>query len=130
MKDGKILEMQRKPLKKVVLWFLVPAIAVSAAGLAGMPGSCAWIGMAPAKAEAAANPDDEEIQWFRDQLGIADQYRQEHDGIWGMSWAHLLTMVFLVLFAVGALYVFVQRQRRTREILEIIQKEMKDGNTG
>ena len=82
------------------------------------------------KAEASANPDEEEIQWFRDQLGIADQYRQEHDEILGMSWAHFLTMVFLVLFAVGALYVFVQRQRRTREILEIIQKEMKDGNTG
>jgi len=47
-----------------------------------------------------------------------------------MSWAHALTMVFLALFALGALYVFVQRQRRTREILETIQKEMKDGNTG
>lgn len=122
--------MQRKSFKKVIVWFIVLAIAVSTAGWTGIPGSCTWNGMAPAEAEAAVNPDEEEIQWFRDQLGIADQYRQEHEGIWGMSWGHFLTMVFLVLFAVGALYVFVQRQRRTREILEIVQKEMKDGNTG
>lgn len=122
--------MQRKPLQKVILWFTVLAIAVSTVGWAGIPGSYAWIYTSPSEAEAAVNPDEEEIQWFRDQLGISDQYREAHDEILGMSWAHFLTMAFLVLFAVGALYVFVQRQRRSREILEIIQKEMKDGNTG
>ncbi len=122
--------MLRKLLFSVCLWFMVLAVAVLTAGFYGIHGLHAWNGLHPAEAEAASNPDEDEIQWFREQLGISDQYKQEQEGIWGMSWAHALTMVFLALFALGALYVFVQRQRRTREILETIQKEMKDGNTG
>ncbi len=80
----------------------------------------------------AAETEERDIQWFRDQLGISEQYIEEPDGIWGMSWAHFLTMLILVLFALGALVLFVMQQKRTREIMESIRKEMEhgDGNTG
>ena len=76
-----------------------------------------------AKAEEA--PD---IQWFKDQMKISDKYVEQQEGVLGVSWAHFLTMIFLVLFALGALVAFFQRQRRTREILEMIRKEMSHGD--
>lgn len=71
-----------------------------------------------------------DIQWFKDQMRISDKYAEQKDGIWGMSWAHFVTMVLLVLFALGALVVFIQQQKRTKEIMELIRKEMKNGNSG
>ncbi|WP_291320290.1 hypothetical protein, partial [Desulfonatronospira sp.] len=76
------------------------------------------------------NSQEPDIQWFRDQLQISDRYVEEDEGVWGMSWAHFLTMVFLALFALGALVVFIQQQRRTKDILENIRKEMENDNTG
>lgn len=75
----------------------------------------------PMTATAGEDPD---IQWFKDQMKISDKYVEQQEGILGVSWAHFLTMVFLVLFALGALVALFQRQRRTREILEMIRKEM------
>lgn len=72
--------------------------------------------------------EDPDIQWFKDQLKISDKYLEQQEGILGVSWAHFLTMVFLVLFALVALVAFFQRQRRTREILEMIRKEMSHGD--
>jgi len=80
-------------------------------------------------AATGQNSQESDIQWFRDQLKISDKYVEEQDGIWGMSWAHFLTMVFLVLFAFGALMVFILQQRRTKNILETIRKEMENDNT-
>ncbi len=80
----------------------------------------------------AEETEDRDIQWFRDQLGISEQYIEEPDGIWGMSWAHFLTMVILVVFALGAMVLIIMQQKRTREIMESIKKEMEhgDGNRG
>ena len=72
--------------------------------------------------------EDPDIQWFKDQMKISDKYVEQQEGILGVSWAHFLTMVFLVVFALGALVAFFQRQRRTREILEMIRKEMSHGD--
>jgi len=75
------------------------------------------------------NPQESDIQWFRDQLKISERYVEEQEGVWGMSWAHFLTMTFLVLFALGALVVLIQQQRRTKDIMETIRKEMENDNT-
>lgn len=74
--------------------------------------------------------ESHDLKWFKDQMKISEKYLQEKKGIWGMSWGHFFTMVFLVLFALGSLVVFVQRQKRTREILEIIRKEIQNGDSG
>ena len=71
---------------------------------------------------------DKSIQWFKEQMKISDKYVQKESGIWGMSWAHFTTMVLLILFAIVALFVFIQQQKRTKEIVEMIKKEMKHGN--
>ena len=79
-------------------------------------------------ADTDRNFQESDIQWFRDQLKISDRYVEEQEGVWGMSWAHFLTMAFLVVFAFGALVVLVQQQRRTKDILETIRKEMENDN--
>ena len=71
-----------------------------------------------------------DIEWFKDRMKISEKYAEPREGVLGMSWTHFFTMVLLFLFALGALVVFVQRQRRTREILERIRKEMTNGNSG
>lgn len=120
----------RKKLLPLVSLFLVAAVVTGLFGGLGKAtaknsdaGISATDSAMVAKAEEA--PD---IQWFKDQMKISDKYVEQREGIWGVSWAHFLTMVFLVLFALGALVAFFQRQRRTREILEMIRKEMSHGD--
>ncbi len=79
--------------------------------------------------QTAAKTQKPDIQWFKDRMKISEKYAESREGILGMSWAHFFTMVLLVLFAIGAIVVFIQRQRRTREILERIRKEMTNGNS-
>lgn len=57
------------------------------------------------------------VEWFRKELGIAPQYQEQSGAILGMSWAHFLSMVFLVAFFVGSLYLTYTRQKRTKELL-------------
>ena len=80
--------------------------------------------------QTETNAQKPDIQWFKDRMKISEKYAESGEGILGMSWAHFFTMVLLVLFATGALVAFIQRQRRTREILERIRKEMTNGNSG
>ena len=78
----------------------------------------------------AQENQDQDIQWFKEQMKIADKYVQKSEGILGMSWVHFLTMVLLVLFALAALGVFIQQQKRTKEIMESIRKEMENDDSG
>jgi len=120
----------RKKLLPLMRLFLVAAVVVGLSGGFGKAaaknlyaeGSATDSGMA---ANAEETPG---IQWFKDQMKISNKYVEQQEGALGMSWAHFLTMVFLVLFALGALLAFFQRQRRTREILEMIRKEMSHGD--
>ena len=77
----------------------------------------------PREVLTQSEPD---IQWFKDQMKISDKYREVHEGIFGVSWIHFFIMVFLVLFAMGALASFMLKQKKINEILKRIQKEMED----
>jgi len=77
---------------------------------------------------AATTGETPDIQWFKDQMKISNKYVEQQEGVMGVSWAHFLGMVFLVLFALGALIALFQRQRRTRVIVEMIRKEMSHGD--
>lgn len=123
--------MHVKKIRLVFLWIVILAMTGSAGGAlwstvasndAFPPGSLF--------AETGGAQENGDLQWFKDHMKISEKYVQDQQGIWGMSWGHFFTMIFLVLFALGALVVFVQRQRRTREILEIIRKEMQNGDSG
>lgn len=83
------------------------------------------------KPSVVASPSPEDIQWFRDKLQISEKYKERETGILGLSWAHFLSMVFLVVFFIGALTISVLRARRTREILEALMKEkdLKEGRS-
>jgi hypothetical protein len=95
----------------------------------------AW-GATPGKSEPEAaiaaqnSPSPEDIQWFRDTLRISDKYREREQGIWGMSWAHFLTMDFLILFFIGTMVIAYRRSRRSREILNEIMEERPRGGSG
>ena len=124
--------MYAKKIRLVCLWILIVAITGAAGGALWSTGASTYA-FPSGTVFAETRPGVQEngdLQWFKDQMEISEKYIQEQTGIWGMSWGHFFTMVFLVLFALGALVVFVQRQRRTREILEIIRKEMQNGDSG
>lgn len=69
---------------------------------------------------AAASPD---IEWFKEDMTVSPKYLPEEEGVFGMSWAHFLTMTFLVLFFLGTLILFYIRSKRTEEILTTLLKE-------
>ena len=63
------------------------------------------------------------IQWFKDEMKISPKYVDKQEDVLGMSWAHFLTMLFLVIFFVGALIALYLRTRRTKEILHTLLRE-------
>jgi hypothetical protein len=67
--------------------------------------------------QAPSNPD---IQWFKEELHISPKYIEEQEGILGMSFLHLLLMLFLFIFFLGALVVYYRQTSRTKRILQQI----------
>jgi hypothetical protein len=63
------------------------------------------------------------IDWFKKELGISDKYIEKHEGVLGLSWAHFLTMVFLICSFILGLIFAVVRHRRTKELLTIMSEE-------
>ncbi|MDY6824288.1 MAG: hypothetical protein SWH68_10920 [Thermodesulfobacteriota bacterium] len=107
----------------LVVWGNTSVVAVRSESAGG--------GLSPPVSSRYAQDDQSEnIQWFRDQMKISEKYLEQQDGVLGMSWLHFFTMILLVVFSVAALVVFVQRQKRTREILELIKKEVNHGSNG
>lgn len=70
------------------------------------------------------------VQWFKEELRITPKYTEDHEGVFGLSWAHLLTMVFLFIFFIVGLVSLLIRYRRTKELLKELLEEKKDGNQG
>jgi len=64
-----------------------------------------------------------DIEWFRKELGISSKYTEHESGPVGLSWAHFLTMVFLILSFMAAVIAAFLRYRRTKELLTLIMKE-------
>jgi len=83
-----------------------------------------------AAAWAADEEQQPDIQWFKDQLKISPKYVEKNEGILGMSWLHFFTMIFLVVFFLGAMVAVYLRNRRTREILASLLREEKDESQG
>lgn len=66
---------------------------------------------------AGHTPAQAALDWYRGQLGlpVAGAAPMAMDGggvLWGLSWFHLTTMVFLVAFVVGTLLIQYTRMRR------------------
>lgn len=74
----------------------------------------------------ANNPD---IDWFKKELRISPKYVEKQEGVLGLSWAHFLTMVFLICSFFVALLAVIIRHRRTRELMSmLLEEEKKDGS--
>ena len=65
------------------------------------------------------------IEWFKKELRISPKYVEEHQGVFGLSWAHFLTMVFLVIFFVFGLAALLIRYRRTKQLLTLLLEDKK-----
>jgi len=81
-------------------------------------------------AQNQAGEDPFNIQWFREEMKISPKYLEKNQGVMGMSWAHFLTMVFLVIFFVGALIAVYMRNKRTKTILNSLLKEKEHESEG
>lgn len=65
----------------------------------------------------------EEIQWFRDEMKISSKFQEHTQGIWGMSWTHFFTMVFLIVFFTATIAAIYIRNKQTKKILNTLLKE-------
>ena len=83
----------------------------------------------PAAVDAASNTNPDQtrkVEWFKEELRITPKYVEDHQGVFGLSWAHFLTMVFLVVFFLSGLVSLLVRYRRTQELLrELLQEREK-----
>ena len=80
----------------------------------------------PAAVDAASNTNPDQtrkVEWFKEELRITPKYVEDHQGVFGLSWAHFLTMVFLVVFFLSGLVSLLVRYRRTQELLRELLKE-------
>jgi hypothetical protein len=122
--------MPSKIIQLMDIWIAGALILAALGGTAANASDLKIFHSSPAySADQSRKSQEPDIQWFRDQLKISDRYVQEQEGIWGVSWAHFLTMVFLGMFVLGSLAVWIQQQRRTRDILDSIRKEMENDDS-
>lgn len=77
---------------------------------------------------AAREKEQKSIEWFKQEMKISPKYLERKEGILGMSWGHFFTMLFLVLFAIGAFVVYLVRYKRTKDILKLIKEERENGS--
>ena len=66
------------------------------------------------------------IKWFKEELRISPKYAEKTQGIYGLSWAHFMTMVFLVLFFLLGLVALLIRYMRTKALLRVLLEEKED----
>ncbi|MGM0423948.1 MAG: hypothetical protein ACQEQX_03380 [Thermodesulfobacteriota bacterium] len=80
---------------------------------------------APNEAQALEQQpvQDQDVQWFKDEMKISDKYVDQQQGVLGISWAHFFTMIFLVLFLIAALAGMFIRYKRMQKLLAEISKE-------
>ena len=75
-------------------------------------------------AETGQDNNKPDMQWFKKTMNIDPKYQEETTGILGMSVAHFILMVFLLLFFAATLINYYTRSRRTKKILlNILQEE-------
>ena len=82
---------------------------------------------AQSPAEEQQNPEGKDIQWFRDEMKISPKYVERKEGVLGMSWTHFFTMLFLVLFFIGAVAAMIIRHKRAKELLNRLMEEGRHG---
>lgn len=105
---------------KTGVWIIIFVFVTTALALSLSAVGTADENAAPSAVQTGEKP---EIEWFKQELKIDPKYTEQSEGILGMSWAHFLTMTFLVLFFFGALMVYHRRTTRTARILEQLLKE-------
>ena len=103
-----------------LLFFQMHATAFEQRGTGILPGC--------AEAFASQEEDRPDIEWFRREMGISPKYLEHESGVMGLSWAHFIAMVFLVLSLVVALLALYLRYSRTKELLRLILEEEKQSD--
>jgi glycine betaine catabolism B len=67
-------------------------------------------------------PDLIAMAWFRREMRLADPMAETlPHGIFGLSGFHYLTMALLLVFAILASWMYVERLRRTNEVLAVLR---------
>lgn len=69
--------------------------------------------------------DRPDIEWFKKELRISPKYVEKQEGVLGLSWAHFLTMVFLICSFLVALVAVIIRHGRTKELCSVLMEEEK-----
>lgn len=81
--------------------------------------------------EAPGQENGPTLEWFKRELKISPKYQEQDVGIFGLSWAHFLVMVFLIVSFVIGLAALIVRYNRTKELLSMLmRKENADEEKG
>jgi hypothetical protein len=80
---------------------------------------------------SAGDPEGEgkEMEWFKETMEIAPKYQERNQGVLGMTWAHFILMVFLVIFFISATVNYYARSKRTKQILNTLLEKEESGGT-
>jgi hypothetical protein len=94
-------------------------------------GTCSVLSLRGENVFAAQNADEPNMEWFKKELRISPKYKEHEEGLMGLSWAHFLTMVFLVIFFIGAIVAVIIRHRETKKLLNyLLEKDKKNASEG
>lgn len=72
---------------------------------------------------------EKEIEWIKKTMEIAPKYQERNQGVLGMTWAHFILMVFLVIFFISATVNYYARSKRTKQILNTLLEKERSGET-
>ena len=72
---------------------------------------------------------EKKIEWFKETMEIAPKYQERNQGVLGMTWAHFILMVFLVIFFISAIFNYYARSKRTKQILNTLLEKEGPGGT-
>jgi disulfide bond formation protein DsbB len=119
-----------KRLKRTVFLLAICVVYMPGTAAAAVNEDTQAVAASVVSAAGSTSPSQPEqnpnVEWFKRELRISPKYAEETQGIFGLSWAHFMTMVFLVLFFVLGLVALLIRYKRTQELLKVILEEKKD----
>jgi len=84
------------------------------------------VSFGPGNAFAVEGASEPNMEWFKKELRISPKYMEQEEGLMGLSWAHFLTMVFLIVFFIAAIIAVIIRHRETKKLLTFLLEQEKE----
>ncbi|MCF8105343.1 MAG: hypothetical protein K9K64_07670 [Desulfohalobiaceae bacterium] len=105
----------------LLAWFVIIGLTSLASGQSEGLQDDVWQTYDTAQDEG----NEKDMQWFKKTMNISPKYQERTTGFLGMTWAHFIIMVFLIIFFAATIINYYTRSRRTKKILLSLLQEKK-----